>query len=242
MTSSNMTIQGYLQSIREKLHVSPKESQKILREIQTHLMQEAKRLEKKGMAASDAEEQACSDFGDPAVIAKGFRKAYSWFFRTSLRVVVLTLIVMVVVNEVPGRLFFAFIQLFDDPTNISFDLRWFNLFILISYLLFAAIVFMVVRKLTFSGKRLWQLLTVTLLTVYFGEILYNISRIIIGMGTSVMDGRFIFFIFISQLLKIVIMILIYLCLYFTVFKKMTLRRSLVNKEGRGQGSNLYRAR
>lgn len=217
MTSSNMTIQGYLQSIREKLHVSPKESQKILREIQTHLMQEAKRLEKKGMSASDAEEQACSDFGDPAMIAKGFRKAYSWFFRTSLRVVALTLIVMVFVNRVPSWFFFVILH----PEDNFIPFVWFDIVILASYTLFGAFVFWVVQKLTFSDKRLWQLLIVTIFSAYFGEILYVIGQIIFGMGPIFVDTNIVLSLFFRQFLKIIPMIVVYVFLYFVEFRKST---------------------
>lgn len=220
-----MTIENYIQSLGEQLKLSPGETQKVLKEIAAHLVQETASLQKKGLSREKAEERACTEFGDPAVIAKGYQKMSSWFFRTSLRVVALTLVVMVIVSEVPGRLFFALIQLFDDPTNISFDLRWFDVFIFLFYALFAVFVFLVVQKLTFSSKRLWQLLIVTLITAYFGEILYSIGYIIIGMGTDALESKIIIHLFIGQLLKIIPMIVVYLCLYSTVFKKMTLPQS-----------------
>ncbi len=217
-----MTIQKYLQSLGEKLHVSPKESQKILREIQTHLTQEAERLEKKGASASEAEKQACEDFGDPAMIAKGFRNTYSWFFRTSLRVIALTLIVMVFFEEVPNRLLFAIVR---PEADSSFPVLWFNILGIASYVLFAAIVFMIVQKITFSSKRLWRLLAITLITAYFGEILYTVVSIIIGMGARVIDASLILHFFLGQFIIITFMMVIYLCLYFAVFKKSVPQRS-----------------
>lgn len=200
-----MTIQSYLQSIREKLHVSPKESQKILREIQTHLMQEAKRLEKKGMPASDAEEQACSDFGDPAVIAKGFRKAYSWFFRTSLRVVLLTLIIMLIVQEIPSAIY-----RFSSSYSVF---QWHTTIVLVLYALFALTVFSIVKGLTFSTKRLRQFLKITLASVYFGGILYAFASITFGMSLeAAIDPKILLSLFLGQFIKIIPMILVYILL------------------------------
>lgn len=234
INSSNMTIRNYLQSLGEQLKLSPGETQKVLKEIEAHLVQETASLQKKGLSREKAEERACTEFGDPAVIAKGYQKMSSWFFRTSLRVVALTLVIMVIVNKIPGRLFFELIQLFDDPTNISFDVRWFGVFTFIPYVLFAISVFYIVQQLTFSRRRLLRLLIVTLLTIFFGEIVYAIITISIGMSIHAIDGDLILRLFIGQGMKIILMALIYLCLYFVVFKK-SIHKIQQNEKRRGQG-------
>lgn len=201
-----MDIQTYLTSLSEQLNLSPSETQKILREIKSHLVQETASLEKTGLSRIKAEERACAEFGDPAVIAQGYRKMSSWFFRTSLRVVVLTLMIMIIILEIPGQIY---------RISSSYAVfRWHTFIVLSLFAIFAMIVFSIVQRLTFSTKRLRQLLVITLISVYFGGILYIFAEITFGMSfKAATEPRMLLALFLGQFIKIAPMILIYLLLH-----------------------------
>lgn len=202
-----MTIQHYLETLSGKLKLSPRESLEVLKEVEGHLMQDAAALERSGCSRADAETQACKEFGEPKDVAEQYRSMSSWFFRAALRVVALTILMLLVVENIPDLLFLG-----GTPSYALF--QWYPVMILSSYTLFGVVMFLVVQHLTFSKHRLRKLLIITLATVYVGGILYPLMNIAISMTfATASDSKMVFGLLITQAVKLIPMILVYALMY-----------------------------
>lgn len=202
-----MTIQHYLQTLSGKLKLSPKDSLEVLKEVEAHLAQDTTSLERSGVSRVEAEAQACKEFGDPKHVAEQYQNMSTWFFRAALRVVALTILMLLVVENIPDLLFLG-----GTPSYALF--QWYPVMILFSYTLFGVVMFLVVQCLTFSKDRLRKLLIITLATVYVGGILYPLMNIAISMTfATASDPKMVLGLLITQAVKLVPMILVYALMY-----------------------------